>query len=165
MPVTPFHFGPGLLIKSGAPRHVSFFGFAFANCVIDCETAWHALRHERPFHGPLHTMVVASPVGLVSGALLGYLLGRFFPRTAGAHPVLRAEASWKSGAVGGLLGGASHPLIDGLMHRDVFPFWPLVATNPLLGLVSLRGIYLGCLLAGLLGVAVLAARSPMRVRR
>lgn len=27
MPLTPFHFGPGALIHSAAPRHVSFLAF------------------------------------------------------------------------------------------------------------------------------------------
>jgi len=155
VPVTPFHFGPGLLLKAASPRRLSFTAFAFANCVIDCETAWHALRHELPYHGPLHTMVVATPVGLVAGALLGAALGRLFPRTAETHPLLRAEATALGGAIGGALGGATHPLIDGLMHRDVFPFWPFVAGNPLLGLVSRPSIYVGCVLCGLVGALLL----------
>ena len=158
MPVTPFHFGPGLLIKSAAPRHVSFLGFAAANVAVDCEPVARWLLHLHPLHGPVHTLIVAGPLGLVAGGLVSLALGRLFPRTAGAHPILKSEASWKSGAVGGLLGGASHPLIDGLMHRDVHPFWPFVDANPLLGLISLRGIYLGCALAGVLGLALLALR-------
>ena len=37
MPITPFHFGPGILIKSAAPRKISWAMFALANVAIDLE--------------------------------------------------------------------------------------------------------------------------------
>lgn len=37
MPITPFHFGPGALIKAMAPQHVSWTAFALANGLIDLE--------------------------------------------------------------------------------------------------------------------------------
>ena len=37
MPITPFHFGPGALIKAAVPDHFSWTVFALANVVIDLE--------------------------------------------------------------------------------------------------------------------------------
>jgi len=44
MPFTPCHVGPGLLLKSAAPRRVSVVAFALANVAIDVETLVHILR-------------------------------------------------------------------------------------------------------------------------
>jgi hypothetical protein len=38
MPVTPFHFGPSLLVKAAAPRSFSMIAFGVSQIVIDCET-------------------------------------------------------------------------------------------------------------------------------
>jgi hypothetical protein len=164
VPITPFHFGPGLLVKAAAPRRVSFTAFAVANVAIDCEPVWNWL-HGRPMHGPVHTLVVAAPLGLLAGRLAGLILGRLFPRTARAHPALRSEVAAASAALGGLLGGGSHPLIDGLMHRDVHPFWPFYAGNPLLGLIPLLWVYLGCVIAGGVGAAILWRTAVREQRR
>jgi hypothetical protein len=39
MPFTPYHFGPGALVKAIMPRHFSFTVFCFAQIVTDFETA------------------------------------------------------------------------------------------------------------------------------
>ena len=78
--------------------------------------------------------------------------------------MLRAEARVAAGMLGGAIGGASHPLIDGLMHSDVQPFWPFVAGNPLLGLVPLSGIYLFCVASGLAGALLLWSLASRRSR-
>jgi hypothetical protein len=51
LPVTPFHLGPGALLKAVAPRHVSWTTFALANGLIDVEPIFYflfnyALRHQ-----------------------------------------------------------------------------------------------------------------------
>jgi hypothetical protein len=164
VPITPFHFGPGLLVKAAAPRRVSFSAFAMANVAVDCEPVWHWFHDGRAFHGPVHSVVVAAPLGLIAGTLTGLVLGRLFPRTASAHPMLRSEVMLASAALGGLLGGGSHPLLDGLMHRDVHPFWPFFAGDPLLGLIPQLWVYLLCVLAGVVAAAMLW-RTAERERR
>ena len=57
----------------------------------------------------------------------------------------------------GVFGGVLHSVLDGLMHPDVRPLRPFSDANPLYGLVSVRVVYLICIITGLIGAAVLLA--------
>lgn len=161
MPFTPFHFGPGLLVKAAAPRHVSFAAFVAANVAIDVETLVNMIAGQTPLHAMLHTLPAAAAVGLAAGlALVG---------AAGAARRLGAGTAWRGSEarcgpalVGGLVGGVSHSLLDGLMHADIRPFLPVTAANPLLRLVDVGTLHALCVAAGALGAVWLAVR---RVRR
>jgi len=48
MPFTPFHFGPGLLIKVCVPRWFWFTSFVLANVLIDCEVLYYMRVGEPP---------------------------------------------------------------------------------------------------------------------
>lgn len=151
MPVTPFHFGPGLLVKAAAPRAVSLTAFVGANVVVDVESVANLLAGRYPVHAALHTVAAASAAGLLVGlavAAVGRVSGR-------------ASAEWARGPalLGGLLGGASHPLLDGAMHPDIRPFLPFTEANPLLGLVGLDVLHLACVGAGAAGLVWLGARQ------
>ena len=160
MPYTPFHFGPGLLLKSATPRWISFVGFAMANVVVDCEVLFNELRGHRPAHGLVHTIILAGPIGLVSGMLAVLVVRRWFPRTVAAHPLLRGDLTLRAGAIGGLLGGASHPLLDGIGRKGTHPFWPWSMSNPLLHVVPFWSVIVTCIATGLLGYWILKMRSP-----
>lgn len=62
MPITPFHFGPGALIKAIAPRYFSWTIFALANVLIDLEPVVLFLLIGDPAHPWLHTL--PGPSGL-----------------------------------------------------------------------------------------------------
>jgi hypothetical protein len=79
MPVTPFHFGPGLLGKAVVNRYFSFTSFAITQVVIDVETAYHLVRNEWPLHRAFHTMLLGTAVGVVVGVLL-HVVGRIAGR-------------------------------------------------------------------------------------
>jgi len=49
MPFTPFHFGPGLAVKSLAGNYFSFLLFAFTQVVIDLESEFFSLHKKRLF--------------------------------------------------------------------------------------------------------------------
>jgi membrane-bound metal-dependent hydrolase YbcI (DUF457 family) len=154
LPFTPFHFGPGLLIKSAAPARFSFLAYAAAQVAIDVEPLVHMARGEWPIHRAVHTFLVAPLVGLAAGALTCAVAFRR-PRPPGAAPALRGESAWAGVVAGGVIGGLLHPFLDGLMHPDVQPFQPFMAANPLLGRVSLAALYFGCVTSGLLGIGLL----------
>jgi hypothetical protein len=64
MPVTPFHFGVGLLGKGVAPRAVSLCAFVASQVVIGCESAYFLfVAREEPVHRALHTFALATPLG------------------------------------------------------------------------------------------------------
>ena len=156
MPVTPFHFGIGLLGKGLAPNQVSFSSFVASQVLIDCESAYYLfIAPAWPVHRWAHTLLVAVPLGVAVG-LAVWGLGRAFnridapPHELGLWPAL----------AGGLLGGATHPLLDALMHPDAQLFMPFRAGNPLLGMVSLAALHLACVGAALLGGSLLWLRAP-----
>jgi membrane-bound metal-dependent hydrolase YbcI (DUF457 family) len=53
----------------------------------------------------------------------------------------------------------SHVVLDGMMHRDVQPFWPIVPGNPLLGIVEVGRLHLACLVLGFFGAVFLAFQA------
>lgn len=171
MPFTPFHFGPGLLLKSLAPRHFSWVTFAAAQVVIDFETLYYLTRNEYPVHRMLHTFLGATLAGAATaGVVIGghALLRRAAPQLTdrlGRQPRwLRSEASRLGIVAGGILGGVSHPLLDGLMHADIRPFLPWTPANPLLGLINANSLYNACIVAGVLGLILLGLRAFLEDR-
>lgn len=160
MPFTPYHFGPGLLLKGALGRRFSMSAFVVAQVVIDCETLYNIVRGAYPLHTTLHTFPGAALAGLVAagativGARLVAWIG-WDVRQSTNH-TLRAEGATIGALTGGLLGGLTHPLLDGVMHRDIRPFLPVTDANPLLGLVGLDVLHEGCIAAGVLGIVATA---------
>ena len=158
MPITPFHFGPGLLLKALAPRGISFTAFAAANVAIDVESVVNLLAGRYPVHALLHTFPAALAVGFAAGlgvAGLGRLVRRWPAAEVGLRPAL-----W-----GGALGGLTHPLLDGVMHPDIRPFLPVSAENPLLGALDLGLLHSLCVAAAVVGALGLGWRHERRRKR
>ncbi len=59
-------------------------------------------------------------------------------------------------ATGAVLGAYTHVALDSIMHVDVLAFAPFSERNALQGLISIDALHLGCVVAGLAGLAVLA---------
>ena len=161
MPFTPYHFGPGLLVKGIAARWYSWTAFVAAQIAIDCETLYYLIRHEYPLHRRLHTFVGAAIVGVATAvSLMGvkWLAQRTAPRLMDSfrsrRPSVQAESSTTGLLVGGLVGGVTHPLLDGLMHTDIKPLLPWTESNPLLGVVGVEELHLVCEIAGLIGLVL-----------
>ena len=156
MPFTPFHFGPGLLLKSVAPARVSFTAFCAAQVLIDLESAYHLFRGDWPVHRELHSLLSAAAVGIMAGSGT-WLAGSWIVPTR--REALDAEVQWRPALLGGTAGGASHPLLDGIMHSDVRPFWPFSTANPPLDVMSLTWLHGACVAAGVLGLVLFKIRS------
>jgi hypothetical protein len=165
MPVTPFHFGPGALLKGAAPGRVSWLVFALSNMLIDLEPVGLFIVIGVPAHPWLHTVPGALAVAALAAAggrrpCEAFLRGwnsRLSPaqeRYLRFEPSIPVACAW----AGALLGTLSHVLLDALMHGDVRILWPLSEANPLWGLVSLGALHWGCVTAGVAGVAILALR-------
>lgn len=92
MPVTPFHFGIGLLGKGLAPTRVSLSAFVASQVVIDCESAYHLfIAREWPVHRWAHTLPVAVPLAAAVGMAV-WGMGHLLSRRADAHLLLRSRA-------------------------------------------------------------------------
>jgi hypothetical protein len=161
MPFTPFHFGPGLLLEAVAPRAFSLVTFIIVQVLIDFETLYFLLRREWPVHRVLHTLVGGTVLGLAVGGAAWMVgsglvarsgpagLGRFLQRT------VRAEVSLLGTLLEGAIGGASHSVLDGMMHADVRPYWPFSSSPGWMGLIRVDVLHSACALAGVLGVVAL----------
>ena len=99
MPFTPFHFGPGLLIKGIAPRHVSVTAFVAANVAIDLESLYNLQRGAWPIHTHLHTFLGAALTGLATVVVL--VLVRWEP-----VPTTTAEVTLGGIVIGAMLGAS-----------------------------------------------------------
>jgi membrane-bound metal-dependent hydrolase YbcI (DUF457 family) len=157
MPITPFHFGPGALLHSVAPKQVSFLSFCAANVIIDLESLYNLLHHRHPVHAFFHTCVGASLVIAVVALLFlscRWTARRFLPpdklhwRRLTSMQVL----------IGAALGAYTHVILDSVMHQDIQPLSPFSSDNPLLGIVSLGVLHTACVVLGVIGLLIIAIR-------
>lgn len=164
MPITPFHMGPGLLVKAVGGRHVSLMVFGVSQVAMDIEPIVRMIRDDVVLHGFVHTYLGATLIGLVSavvGRPIGQaLLDRWTPApTAVLETWLRGPTliSWPAAVVGAFVGTYSHVFLDGVMHSDMQPLVPFSRANALLGVVSPGVLHVGCVVSGVLGAFLLGA--------
>jgi membrane-bound metal-dependent hydrolase YbcI (DUF457 family) len=167
VPVTPFHFGVGMLGKGLVPRRVSLTAFLVSQFVIDLEVAYYMLlRHEYPFHRWAHTFLVGGAMGVLVG--IGVVVGGRVLRAFGGRgwrvPDLR-EASGAPAVAGGLLGALTHPVLDGVMHDDIAPLRPFSMANPFHEAVSITLLHLGLVATALVGGVLLAFAARKLLQR
>jgi hypothetical protein len=162
MPITPFHMGPGLLVKALGGRHVSLMVFGFSQVAMDIEPAVRMIRDDVVLHGFVHTYLGATLIGLVSAAvgrpICQVVLDRWAPKPdAAIETWLRGpkRISWPAAVVGAFAGTYSHVFLDGLMHSDMEPLAPFSGANALLGVLSPEVLHVACVLSGVLGVLLL----------
>ena len=165
MPLTPFHFGPGLFGKSLLSRHFSWIAFVASQILIDFETLYYLYQGTYPVHRFFHTFLGASIAGVSTGVILVGTRRWLEKRSAvvvgfmkSGRPSLKSELSSVGLVVGALVGGLSHPFLDGIMHRDIRPFAPWTEKNPLLQLVDLEALHLGCVFLGIVGFLFMTIR-------
>jgi hypothetical protein len=167
MPVTPFHFGPALLVKAALRGRFSLGVFALVQAVIDTESVVNLARDAWPIHSFLHTLPGSLAVAVACAAAgrplcsrLNLYLTRPHEKALALPAWVTSElrgVTWTGALVGASFGALSHVALDATMHPDMSPFWPWTADNPLLRADPLLAIHLGCTIAGLLGLAAWAA--------
>ncbi|MBX7199550.1 MAG: metal-dependent hydrolase [Rhodospirillaceae bacterium] len=157
MPFTPFHLGPGVLFKAVGGRHFSFMVFGGAQVLMDIEPLVRIYRQDPFLHGPTHSVLGAFGIGAVAG-VLGKPIGETLLRWSG---IAHAPLTWPVSFLSAFIGTYSHIVLDGVMHRDMMPLWPLAGGNPLLGVIPVEALHLFCLACGVLGGLILA-RGPLR---
>ena len=172
MPFTPFHMGPGLLIKSVIREHFSLMVFGFSQVAIDIEVLFHMVRRDQTVHGFNHTYVGATLIAVIS-ILIGrpvcqFLLNRWIPSIdATFENWLKGpkKISWAAAISGSLLGAYSHVFLDSIMHFDVRPLMPWSKDNAFLGFVSVQSLHIYCIVSGFLGAIVLLSLFYFRRSR
>ena len=151
MPFTPFHMGPGLLVKALLQGSFSLMVFGWAQIIMDIQPLVVLLTGEGHLHGFSHTYIGATLIGIGS-ALTGKYAAEFGLRFIGQARYL--PISWPVAIISAFIGSFSHVLLDSVMHADVEPFAPFMLNNPFLGFLSIEALHKFCLYSGLLGVGL-----------
>lgn len=165
MPITPFHLGPGAAFKAVLGRRMSFTAFGLANGLIDLEPIANFVLTGIPAHRFFHTLIGATIVVLVSvwpgrlfcEGLLRWRNSRLSPAQA-RHLTVEPTIGIGAAVTGAALGAYSHIVLDSFMHVDVLALAPFSERNALQGLISIDALHLGCVLAGLVVLALPLAR-------
>ena len=154
MPFTPFHMGPGLLIKALLQGSFSLLVFGWAQIIMDIQPLIVLLTGKGHLHGFTHTYIGAFLFGVVSTLTGKYAAeyGLRFIRLTRYLPI-----SWPITITSAFIGTFSHILLDSIMHADVEPFAPLTKNNQFFDLLSIEALHDFCLYSGLIGVALYIA--------
>lgn len=157
MPVTPFHFGPGLLIKAAAPRIFSFRVFVLANIIIDAEAFFFILINQGPFHRFLHTYLGSTIVAILCiliGKPMCYWLTGVWNKLFQGLSIVNGEIPKTALISASFLGSYSQVFLDSIMHGDVKPFAPFFDSNHFLQALNYVQLHLVCALTGLVGIII-----------
>ncbi len=163
MPFTPFHMGPGILIKAVLQGSFSLMVFGWAQIVMDIQPLVVLMTGEGHLHGFSHTYLGATLLGLFS-ALSGKYLAEIGLKLLGVspkhHPIIIA---WPVAVISAFVGTYSHVVLDAIMHGDVQPYYPFSLDNGSLGMVSVATLHKLCVYTA--GVGAIVFFAVQRVTR
>lgn len=158
MPITPFHFGLGFLIKSVFSKCFSLRIFVLTNILIDLEPLYFILTNQYPLHRFFHTYLGATVIAvgcIVVGRPICYRLTDVWNVILKSFKIDNKKiAAPCAVVVAAFIGTYSHIFLDSIMHRDLHPFFPWTNSNGLLHSVSYEHLHLFCLLSGIIGIAI-----------
>lgn len=150
MPFTPFHMGPGVLIKAALQGSFSLIVFGWAQIVMDIQPLIVLISGEGHLHGFSHTYIGATLLAAVAAVTGKYLL-QFGSWLLEIHTIV----AWWVVLLSSFVGCYSHVLLDSIMHADVQPFFPFFLSNAFLRLISVSALHKFCLYTGLAGVVIM----------
>lgn len=153
MPFTPFHMGPGILVKALMQGSFSLMVFGWTQIVMDIQPLIVLISGEGHLHGFSHTYIGATLLAVVS-ALSGKYLSQIGLWILKITPSITTNIPWWVAFLSAFIGSYSHVLLDSVMHSDVQPFYPITLNNMFLGAVSVSVLHKVCLYSGLVGAGI-----------
>lgn len=153
MPFTPFHMGPGILVKALLQGSFSLMVFGWSQIIMDIQPLVVMITGDGHLHGFTHTYIGATLLAIFS-ALTGKYLSEIGLYVLGLNRQWQVRISWPVTVLSAFVGAYSHVLIDSVMHRDMAPFFPFSQASPLLGIISVSALHKVCVYSGLVGAAV-----------
>lgn len=156
MPFTPFHWGPALLTGLLLFQFLDFPSLIVSSVAPDVEGFYATFFNSSlPYHGLIHTYVVASIIGILV-ALAMYPL-RGLTGKVMAKFGLNQTSTFKKILYTSLFGAYSHIFLDSLLYPEMNPFYPLEG-NPFVGVASeyvgYEAVYGLCGLSLLIGLII-----------
>ena len=150
MPFTPFHMGPGLVVKALLQGSFSLMVFGWAQIVMDIQPLIVMIIGRGHLHGFSHSYVGATLLAVFS-ALSGKYLSELGLFVLGLNKLWQVKIAWWVSFLSAFIGTFSHVLLDSIMHSDLEPFFPVTTDNAFLGLISVSALHKVCLYSALLG--------------
>ena len=147
MPITPFHLGPGVLLKSLLQGYFSLMVFGFTQVIMDIQPLLVIITGKGQLHGFTHSYVGASIIALLS-MVVGKYLSDFVITKIHSQFII----AWKVAAISAFIGAYSHVLLDSIMHGDIEPWFPFSAVNRLLGVITMEELHLFCIASAFGGI-------------
>lgn len=145
MPLTPFHWGPGLLIGLVLISYIDFPTFLVASVIVDIEPILVLIFNlEYPLHGFFHSFVGGTIVAILLDVVMSKIRASLSPLLSFFK--LEEKSSFRNILLASLSGIYIHILLDSRMHMDIKPFYPL-DFNPFLSgnMSAVWGIYMLCI--------------------
>lgn len=155
MPFTPYHFGPGLLIKSVFRKKFSLGIFILTQILIDFEVIWNLLKRNDRLHTFFHSYI-GSCVVIIIAVIFAYFSRYLLKKSIYLKSLFSKFISSDSKPFffSAIIGAWSHVFLDSLMHADMTPLYPFSASNFFLNQISLLSLHLGCVLSGGIGAVI-----------
>jgi len=163
LPFTPYHMGPGLLVKALLRGSFSLVVFGVAQVAMDLQPLVVMVTGQGQLHGWTHTYLAALALGLLcapAGKYLGDLALKALPRSDRRH----VRITWPIALLSALVGSFSHVFLDSLIYADVAPFAPFSPANPLAGTLSSAALRDLCVYSGLIGLTLYIVSSYLLSR-
>lgn len=164
MSFTPFHMGPGILVKALLQGSFSLMVFGWSQIVMDLQPLVAIVTGEGKLHGFTHTYIGATLIAIFS-AVTGKYLSQWalVVVSHGAHRGINIR--WWVAFLSAFIGSYSHVVLDSVMHTDMEPLSPFSPSNELLGFVSVAALYKFCIYSGLAGAVLYFAVSYLVTRK
>ncbi|NOZ38468.1 MAG: hypothetical protein GXP11_10510 [Gammaproteobacteria bacterium] len=154
MPFTPFHMGPGILVKAILQSSFSLMVFGWAQIVMDIQPLFVLVTGEGHLHGFSHTYVGATLLAVFS-ALSGKYLSEIGLRILGVSKKENSiKIRWWVSFLSAFIGTYSHVILDSIMHSDVELYYPLTQQNELLGIITVSQLHQFCIYSALVGATI-----------
>ena len=163
MPFTPYHMGPGILVKALLRGSFSLMIFGWTQVIMDVQPLVVMLTNQGTLHGFTHTYAAAVVIALfaaVTGKHLAQIALRLGPRSGRRG----LTVPWSVAFASAFIGSLSHVALDSLIYTDIRPFAPVSQANPSFGLVASSALYDLSMVAGLVGAALCFAVTFLRSR-
>lgn len=146
--------GPGIFVKAVLQGSFSLMVFGWTQIVMDLQPLWVMVTGDGKLHGFSHTYLGALLIAAFS-ALTGKYLSeiglRILVISKEDYPI---RITWWVCFLSAYIGSLSHVLLDGIMHADVTPFFPVTDANHVHGLLSVTALYDFCRFSGIIGGAI-----------
>lgn len=152
MPFTPYHMGPGILLKALLQGSFSLMVFGWAQILMDLQPLFAMVSGIGRLHGFSHTYVGATLIAIFSAGSGKYLAQWALITIVRIRPVVLIR--WWVAFLSSFIGTFSHVFLDSIMHGDVRPWFPFTSSNALLGIIPVSSLHTICLYCGLAGATL-----------